>query len=126
MIVYQLAVRAKHKGGTRANPDDVLNNESENFFRASQGRIGSTSLCALPSAVPVAIQIASYGPVHYQHPPFSIPRSAPGSVYLRFHHAVGLYLGLYDVMTNRLCLMIDVHSVAMSNFLHGFPGLLCG
>jgi len=65
-------VRAKHKGGTRANPDDWIM-KVKNFFRASRGRIGATRLYALASPY------ASYGPAQYRHPPFNIPRSTPAA-----------------------------------------------
>jgi len=72
VIVYQLAVRAKHKGATRANPDDWIM-KVKIFFRASRRRIGATHLYALASPY------ASYGPAQYRHPPFNIPRSAPAA-----------------------------------------------
>ena len=84
VIVYQLAVRAKHKGGTRANPDDWLK-VGEIFFRASRGRIGATRLCALPSTVPVPIQNCFLLPCTVSAPPFNIPRSAPVQVDLHCH-----------------------------------------
>jgi len=73
MIVYQLAVHAKHKGGTRANPDDCIM-KVKKIFRTLRGWIGAIRLY---HCLPECQSQCKTGPAHYQHPLFNIPRSAP-------------------------------------------------
>jgi len=80
VIIHQLAVRAKHKGGTRANPDDWIMKVKKFFPRFARTDRHYTPLCtAFRSASPTDTKLLPTALHSISTPPFNIPRSAPAA-----------------------------------------------